>query len=290
MEEGVIIREPREPREFEAIEEIQRDAWGMNDIDIVPYRIIIAIHEAGGFVNIAFKGSEAIGFALGFLGERNGKKYLHSHQLGVKRKYWGRGIGFKLKLAQRKWAISKGISLIKWTFDPLLARNAHLNFSKLGVINNEYHVNLYGVMRDKLNYGMESDRFYVEWWINSKHVKNRLNGVKPELNFDDVSELIVNSIKIKNGLPFINAFNIESKEKLVLVEIPQDIEKIKRENFQLAVDWRVKTRKIFESYFSRGYIAVDLLEFNTGDSKRVFYALIKEEKQKILENNWWELL
>ncbi len=292
LNQKLEIREPSNADEFKVIEDIQKDAWGMNDIDVVPYRIIIAIHEAGGCVLIAYMQNEAIGFVLGFLGTGNdGEIYLHSHQLGVKRKYWGQGIGFLLKLKQREWVISRGINLVRWTFDPLLARNAHLNFSKLGVINNTYYVNLYGVMRDKLNYGLESDRFYVEWWVNSNHVKRKIEKHEEIMfNLRDHIDNLANTVEFKAGIPVIKDVNLELTDKLVIVEIPTEVEEVKKRDISVAFDWRLKTRKIFQNYFRRGYIAVDLLTLNEGDSRRTFYILLKEKKQKILDENWWELL
>ena len=292
LKQKLEIREPSNADEFKVIEEIQKDAWGMNDIDVVPYRIIIAIHEAGGCVLIAYMQNEAIGFVLGFLGMGNdGKVYLHSHQLGVKRRYWGQGIGSLLKLKQREWAINRGINLIRWTFDPLLARNAHLNFSKLGVINNTYHVNLYGVMRDKLNYGMESDRFYVEWWINSNHVKRKIEkNERITFHFRDYMDNIANTVEFETGIPVIKDVNLELTDKLVIVEIPTNIEEVKKRDLSIAIDWRLKTREIFQNYFKKGYIAVDLLTSNENKIKRTFYILLKEKKQKILNEKWWELI
>ena len=54
------------------------------------------------------------------------------------------GLGTRLKLAQRDATLAMGLDLIEWTYDPLQAMNAHLNFAKLGVVVSEYEENIYG--------------------------------------------------------------------------------------------------------------------------------------------------
>jgi len=284
----IEIKEPSTPDEFEAIEEIQIDAWGMKDIDVVPSRLAIAIHEAGGCIFIAYINKKPIGYVLGFIAKRNNEIYLHSHQVGVKRKFWGKGVGFRLKLKQREWALEKGINLIRWTFDPLMSRNAYFNFYKLGVINNTYKINLYGEMHDELNKGMETDRFYVEWWLNSERVKERIKGLRlPEevkMRLEKLPKAII--IRIENGLITPEETRLNLNKKAILVPIPYDINEIKRKDIKVAIEWRKATRDIFTHYFSKGYIAVDFLaEKNKGIA---YYILIREKKENILKSKWWE--
>ena len=284
------IIEPKKPEEFHQIEEIQREAWGMKDIEIVPYRIMIAIHEAGGCVYVAYYNNEPAGFVLGFPALRGSKIYLHSHQLGVKRKFWGKNIGYKLKLKQRECALSKGIKLVRWTYDPLLGRNAHLNFRKLGCINNTYIVNLYGEMKDEVNYGLPSDRFYVEWWLDSGRVKKRIEGVAPP-SIDEILALgakKINKVDYVDGLPKIRDYDTSNSDKILVLEIPHDMDAVKRKNLNLAVEWRLATREIFQSYFRRGYYAVEFLTQDLSGIKKNFYVLYREQREKILRENWWD--
>jgi len=282
----VEIKEPEKPEEFEAIEAIQIDAWRMNDRDVVPSRIAIAIHEAGGCVYLAYIDKNPVGFVLGFLARRKDRIYLHSHQVGVKRAFWRRGIGYKLKLKQREWALKRDIELIRWTFDPLLSRNAYFNFYKLGVINDTYKINLYGEMKDEINKGMESDRFYVEWWLKSRRVSERISGIRPPYNIGVENLTTVIDIEEKNGIPKPSQVDLDKKEKMITVPIPSDIEAIKRINLKIAIEWRLATRKVFTQYLSKGYVVV---EFIARREKPVsYYVLTKENKGKILEYRWWE--
>jgi len=288
------IKAPKTPEEFRAIETIQKSAWGMSDIEIVPYRIIIAISKAGGCVYIAYDNNKPVGFVLGFiaLDPKTGQVYMHSHQVGVVREYWNKGIAYRLKVKQREDALARNIALIRWTFDPLLSRNAYLNFSKLGVVNNTYFINLYGEMRDMINRGLPSDRFYVEWWIKSNHVKKRLSGERPPL---DITFLlnnlsIVNITRKKNNLREIVDYDLSMKDKILLVEIPYDITLIKKRDMMLAFAWRNATREIFTALFSKGYIATDFMVGEIDSEKRSFYILIRDEKQKLLREPWWSFL
>ena len=288
----VEIREPKTPEEFHSIEEIQKSAWGMKDIEVVPYRIIIAIHEAGGCVFIAYVNNEPVGFVLGFPALKNGMVYMHSHQLGVKREYWGKNIGFLLKRKQREFALSKNINLVRWTFDPLISRNAHLNFFKLGCVNDTYLVNIYGLMQDEVNFGLPSDRFYVEWWLDSERVKSRLKGAKPP-QLDELLKnnlTLINKVVYRDGIPEIDDYNVNYKDKFLLLEIPSDIEFLKKKSLDLAIEWREKTREIFQTYFKRGYIVTEFISGIINGDRKSFYVLTSESKENILTFNWWELI
>ena len=72
-------------------------------------------------------------------------------------------MGFALKLHQRAWCLDRGITLMEWTYDPLVARNAYFNLSKLGATVAEYLPDFYGVMGDGINRFDESDRILVHW-------------------------------------------------------------------------------------------------------------------------------
>ncbi len=123
-------------------------------------RLMVAIAEAGGYIAGVRVGGQLVGAAVGFPRHPHG---LHSHIVGVLPAYAGRGVGTALKLHQRAWCLERGISLITWTFDPLVARNAHLNLTRLGVTAPRYLVDHYGPMHDSLNSDDPSDRLLVYW-------------------------------------------------------------------------------------------------------------------------------
>src|SRR5688572_9449358 len=95
---------------------------------------------------------------------------------GVLPPYQNSGVGYRLKLAQRQLVLAQGLDLVRWTFDPLQSRNARFNIEKLGVVIDEYLVNVYGASGSRFNAGLETDRFVPKWWIKSKRVRDHLAG------------------------------------------------------------------------------------------------------------------
>jgi predicted GNAT superfamily acetyltransferase len=156
--------------------DLQHRIWRYSEIDIVPSRMFIVARESGGQVLAAFHDDKAIGFALAYVGVRQGMVYLHSHMVGVVPEYQNRGIGRVLKLAQRTEALARGITLIEWTFDPLQLKNARFNLETLGAIARRYISDCYGQTSSPLHAGLPTDRLVAEWWLASDRVRSLLRG------------------------------------------------------------------------------------------------------------------
>ncbi len=144
-----------------AVVRLQREAWG--DGQLVPREVIRAFQGAGIPPLGAFAGEEVVGFVLGFIGAGEDGLHVHSHQLAVTGGERSRGVGRALKLAQRAWALKQGIGTMRWTFDPLIARNAYFNLQILGTVADRFHKHYYGDMDDDVNRGQRSDRLEVRW-------------------------------------------------------------------------------------------------------------------------------
>ncbi len=284
----IEIREPTNWSEIEAFEEVQIKAWGMDPIEIIPGHIIRGIQDAGGVILGAFdrNSGKAFGCVVSLLGERNGRKFILSHITGVIRELQGLGIGYRLKLAQRKAALQKGIDIIEWTFDPLQGLNSYFNLSKLGVICNKFLWNHYGIIRDEINRGMRSDRYKVQWHLKSKRVLTRLGKGKSEITLDDL---------IERGAQF--AYNTEGEEPLrkpilrerfpdsdiVLLEIPWSIRRVRDEGgLKLVRTWRDVFASTVQHYFSKGYWAVEFVK--SLEERRSFHVLWKADLKDILED------
>ena len=153
----MTIRELTSLAEFEACLDLQREGFGWNDVDLMPFRFFIVSRHIGGMVLGAFHADSLIGFLSAIPGVRAGTPYWHSHMLAVTAQHRDSGIGTRLKIAQKEEALQRGIHLIEWTFDPLVSRNAYLNIEKLGVIVRRYYPDFYGA---------ESDRLVAEWWLD----------------------------------------------------------------------------------------------------------------------------
>src|SRR5215217_3958271 len=131
---NIRIREIDELAEMRAVEELQKEVWGIRDLDVVPLTQLVAAKEAGGVLIGAFDDGTLVGFVYGFPSYERGKLAHHSHMLAVQPEYRNFDLGRRLKFAQREHVMTQGVELISWTFDPLQSLNAHFNFNKLGVI------------------------------------------------------------------------------------------------------------------------------------------------------------
>ena len=154
--------------EFQDAVRLQQQIWGFEEIELLPLRLFVVALKVGGQVFGAFDGQRMIGFCLAIPGlKAGGKSYLHSHMLGVLPQYRDAKVGKRLKLAQRDEALSRGIDLIEWTFDPLEIKNAFFNVERLGAIVRRYVFNQYGTTTSHLHGGLPTDRCIAEWWIGS---------------------------------------------------------------------------------------------------------------------------
>ncbi len=193
----ILIRTCSGHEELEACVQLQIETWGYDSSDIIPRKAFLVAQKIGGQVVGAFDTSlpgaspqggpeSLIGFAMSLPGVKTGigepRPYLHSHMLAVRERYRNRGLGAKLKLEQRREALSRNIHNMEWTFDPLEIKNAHLNIHKLGAIIRSYLVNFYGVSSSRLQGGLPTDRLVAEWQLNSPRVVAILEG-RPRAGF-----------------------------------------------------------------------------------------------------------
>lgn len=136
------------------------EVWG--EPGTMPANILRALEHAGEYVVGLFDGERMVGASAAFFGPP-ADRTMHSHITGILPGQQGRGLGRLLKEHQRTWALERGVGHITWTFDPLVARNAHFNLAVLGTHATEYLVDHYGAMADAVNRGDESDRLMVSW-------------------------------------------------------------------------------------------------------------------------------
>jgi predicted GNAT superfamily acetyltransferase len=158
---GVEVRPLTTLGDAEDVVALERATWG--EAQEVPREMIRALQGAGVPPLGAFDGGEMVGFVLGFVGAGGDGLHLHSHMLAVAESHQARGIGRALKLAQRDWALARGIETMRWTFDPLVTRNAHFNLNVLGAVADRFHRHYYGDMTDRINRGERTDRLEVLW-------------------------------------------------------------------------------------------------------------------------------
>ena len=172
--DAVALRRCHSIEDFRSCVTLQKEVWNFTDAELVPLRMFVVADKVGGQVIGAFDSNEMIGFALSVPGTRCGHVYLHSHMLAVRKQYRNGGLGRRMKLMQREDALSRGIELIEWTFDPLEIKNAYLNIEKLGAVARRYNINQYGITSSPLQGGLPSDRLIAEWWLKSNRVTTLL--------------------------------------------------------------------------------------------------------------------
>ena len=166
-QDGISFRHCHGIEEFEACVRLEREVWKSADIDVVPIPLFVVAVETGGQVLGAFHGNDLVGFTMAIAGWRNRKPFLHSHMTAVSAAHRDRGIGRQLKLFQRADALARGISLVEWTFDPLVTKNAYFNFMRLGAIARRYVPNAYGITTSPLHGTLPTDRLVAEWHLRS---------------------------------------------------------------------------------------------------------------------------
>ena len=269
---------------FRRIEELQKIIWGFSDISIVPTIALKTAVQTGGVLLGAFSqdDNEMIGFVLGYTATQNGNSFHYSTMTGViPDKRFG-GVGYALKVQQRAVVLSQKIDRIVWVYDPLESLNGYFNILKLGSICRRYENNYYGDMRDQLNKGLPTDRFYVEWFLNSARVHSRLNKSEVAKSIDIYP--IVNSTTLKSGCLCNVDWKLDCKGDRVFVEIPPNFQKIKKLEIDLAYQWRLQTRTIFKHYFDQGYVVTNLVTAFEHGEKKCFYVLEKQGLEQVLTN------
>ncbi len=267
MEKKFTIRKLETNDDMRLIQILEREVW---DMDPVPTHQTFTASKNGGILVGAFHEEKLVGYSYGFAGFKEGKAYLCSHMMGIHPDFQSSGIGRMLKEEQRKAAKEIGYDLIQWTFDPLESRNAYLNTTRLNGICSTYLENCYGKMDDGLNRGLPTDRLQIEWWISSVHVENKW---RPEgMHFETpyrthLSELGHPALEVDGN-------ELEGRAEAYEVPVPKAFQTIKKEEPELALDWRLKIREIFQTLFARGYALIGVRK--TEDAVQYYQFIPKE--------------
>ena len=175
---AIEIQQLSNLEQFSTAVRLQKEIWGFHDVELLPRRLFVVATKIGGQLLGAFDGVRMVAFCLCIPGLKpGGVPYLHSHMLGVLPDYRNTGLGRRMKLAQRDYALASNIDLIEWTFDPLEIKNAFFNIERLGAIVRRYVYNQYGRTSSHLHGGLPTDRLIAEWWIRSPRVTALLEGV-----------------------------------------------------------------------------------------------------------------
>jgi predicted GNAT superfamily acetyltransferase len=274
-EHRITIRDIESLDELQACVRFQEAIWGESFSERVPLAILKVSRRLGGVVAGAFDASgEMMGFVFGMTGPVAGELVHWSDMLAVRKDVRNQGIGRALKAYQRERCLEAGVKRMRWTFDPLEARNAYLNLGRLGALVPEYVENMYGDSDSHLHRGLGTDRFVALWELDSPRVAARLADQERLPAWIDVS-----------GLP--HAFPVDQRGPLprpgfpdlgsvgtgsFLVPVPDDIQFVKREDAALARAWRSATREALVTALAEGGRVEELV---LGAERVSFYVVVR---------------
>jgi len=244
--------------ELVACVDLQRSTWGAAFSDRVPESILKVSQRVGGVAAGAFAADGTLlGFVFGLTGVERGRIVHWSDMLAVRPEARNLGLGRRLKDYQRNVVRELGGEVIYWTYDPLIARNAHLNFNRLGVRLAEYVENMYGITDSVLHGGLPTDRLVVAWSTRDEEIDTRCNDAERTLASSDCRE----------G-PIVDAEWIDTAAgaailpHCVRIRIPADGESLLAKSADDAHAWRSGVREAFQWCLGAGYsvCAIDIEE------------------------------
>lgn len=240
---GVRLAALSSLEDADAIVRVMAATWG----EEIPRETIRALAGSGNVPWGAFEGDELIGYVLGWAAvEPSDGLHEHSHMLAALPGRRHRGVGYTLKLAQRASCLDRGIDLVRWTFDPLVARNAHLNMNKLGARCDRFHRDYYGQMPDTINAGDRSDRLVVRWRLDQPLGAPRLPA--------DASLAVRSDGPIEAPSPVVVAGSEEAGA--VAMQVPADHAAVRAADPRLGAAWREVVGATLEACFGRGLSVV----------------------------------
>ena len=275
--EEIRIRLGRDRAALEACVLLQRAVWGLADLEITSALQLTSTLHAGGFLHLAETASgQSVGFCYAFPALRGGVPHLHSDMLAVLPEYQKHGVGARLKSAQREEALHRGLKLVTWTFDPLQARNAHLNLRRLGATAPEFLENFYGITSSSIHHGLPTDRLVARWELDSERVASlSAAGDLPPTVAAPLCPRI-NDVKWQAGWAVSTEPRLDLDAPELLLEIPPEWDVLCQAAPRLADDWHRKVRRAFAAYVSRGFVAADFAPTEEGGRRRPLYILKRD--------------
>jgi predicted GNAT superfamily acetyltransferase len=229
------------------VHELVSRVWGEEELR--PSLARAFQHAGCGVYGAADADGGLVGFVLGFLGWNEGM-HMHSHMLGVLPEWQSRGVGFALKLAQRAACLEAGVDEARWTYDPLVARNAWFNLAKLGTVATAFFPGFYGEMTDRINRGDRSDRFEVRWRLASERVGRAVTGEAQQPPAGPVLLACVG----EGDMPWPKETGTDPGPGAI-VEVPLDHAALRTGDAALAREWRETSARVFEACFDAGLAA-----------------------------------
>jgi len=277
----VTVAPFRNLADYKTCEDIQKEVWNSEDIDVVPVSMLLEAHRSGGILLGAYSSlGDLIGFVFSLLGMDKKTPIQHSCLVAVRVAYRNFDIGFKLKAAQRKEALKRKIKLITSSFDPMQPMNAYFALGKLGANSNQYEENYYGETTRSSDRGLPTDRLLTKWNLESEEVTRRLETGPPrhDLKKEMKRVKIINGLEESApGLMKPSGVKLNYTEDKFLFEVPYNLQEIKGRDLGIAMEWQSKMRQAFRHYFRKGYVSTDFFVTAHDGHLRAFYRLDKKK-------------
>ncbi len=277
----VTIAPFRNLADYKTCEDIQREVFHSQDIDVVPVPLLLVVNRTGGIILGAYSNlGDLIGFTFSIMGTLDGEPVQHSYMLGVRVAYRNFDVGFKLKLAQRKEALKRKISLITSSFDPMQPMNAYFTLGKLGALANIYEENFYGETTSATDRGLPTDRILTSWDLNNAATLRRLEAGPPrrDIRRELRHRVAINQlVEIAPGLMNSSPVKLNCTADQFVFEVPYNLPEIKNRDLGIALEWQGKMRQVFRHYFKKDYAATDFWVAEQDGHLRAFYLLEKKK-------------
>jgi predicted GNAT superfamily acetyltransferase len=245
----LTVTDLRELTEQQAAAELLCRVWGARSPDqLINVATLRALAHSGNYVVGGYQDGKLIAASVAFLGI----DHLHSHITGVDRTEQSAGVGYALKQHQRAWSLARGIPAVRWTFDPLVRRNAYFNLHKLGASAREYLPDFYGAMNDGVNTGDTTDRLYISWELASPTAIAAAHGHVSDVDF-----------RARGAAVLLDRIDDEPVPRpadgsILLVAMPTDIEALRARDLNAGLRWRRAVREALGAAFIRGYEVRDV--------------------------------
>jgi predicted GNAT superfamily acetyltransferase len=248
---GVSVRELTDLADLDRAVELFSAIWGRSANPPMTVELLRAFAKAGNYVAGAVEatpdGERLVGACVGFF-HAPSEDALHSHIAGVAPTAANRSVGFALKLHQRAWAMARGVGEVVWTYDPLVARNAHFNLVKLAARPAEYLPNFYGPLTDAINGDEDSDRLLVRWRLRDPAVVAACSGNGAGRARPGTAGAVPGLGVGADGGPRPGSLD----GALSLVAVPPDIGRLRLADPAMAQRWRVAVREALTGLVGRG--------------------------------------
>lgn len=249
--------------EFNATVALQQTIWQMPaSLCVAPYTMLAVSHQGGAVHGAKTEDGQLVGFSFAFAGRHDGNHLLWSHIAGVHPDFQGHHIGYKIKQAQRTWALANGYAVIGWTFDPMQQGNASFNFNRLGAIARVYRTNVYGKMDDGINAGLASDRLEISWNLDSPRVVSLAQGPPPSPKYESFDTKQTFLVRQDGDDLAVMTPPANLTQDSYALEIPYNLNHLKQSNIQLASAWQLAIRHAMLHLLSHNYFVADFIRTN----------------------------